>query len=82
MERLHAAAQDLGRVREVRDRLDLDPGLGEVSAGAVGGEALDSSFRQPAGKLDDAFTVLDGGKSAQRATSLWGNVAWVGWPQV
>ena len=65
VERLDAAAQDLGRVGQVGDGIDLDPVLTQVAAGAVGGVALDAGLFQAAGELDDAFTVRDGEESAQ-----------------
>ena len=65
VERLDAAAQDLGRIGQVGDGNDLDPVLGQVAAGAIGGVALDAGLFQATGELDDAFTVRDGEESAQ-----------------
>ena len=62
---LDAAAQDLRRVGQVGDRVDLDPVLAQVAARAIGGVALDAGLFQAAGELDDAFTVRDGEESAQ-----------------
>ena len=66
VERLDAAAQDLGRIGQVGDGADLDLVLGQVGAGAVGGEAFDPGLLQASGQLDDSFTVRDGEECAQR----------------
>ena len=67
---LDAAAQDLRRVGQVGDRVDLDPVLAQVAARAIGGVALDAGLFQAAGELDDAFTVRDGEESAQSTSSV------------
>ena len=70
VERLDPAAEDLVRLGQVADGPDaVDARIGEVGAGAVGGEGLDAGIGQAAGKLDDAFAVTDGEKGAQSTSS-------------
>jgi hypothetical protein len=60
MQRLHPAAKDLVRLRQLGDRPDsLDSRLGQVGSRAVGGEALGPGVDEAAGKLDDAVSVTD-----------------------
>ena len=71
VERLDSAAQDLGRIGQVGDRLDGNAGFGEVGPGPVGGVALDAGLGEALRQLDDPFAVRDGEDCAQRATSNW-----------
>ena len=47
--------------------------VGQVGAGAIGGEALGSCLDQSTGELDDAFSVTDGEQGAQSTSSVLGD---------
>ena len=57
VQRLHAAAEDLGEAGEVYDRPDRDLVLAEQPGGAAGGDDLDVQRREPARQLHDSRLV-------------------------
>ena len=70
VEGLDPAAEDFVCLGQVGDGADaLDARLGQVGAGAIGGEAFDPGVNQAFGELDDAVTITDGEKGAQSTSS-------------
>ena len=59
MQRLDAPVHDLREAREVLDRADVQPGLGQLRRGAAGGDDLDAEVRQAAREIHDAALVRD-----------------------
>ena len=64
VQRLDAAAHDLGEAGEVLDRTHLEARLRELAGGAAGRDQLDAELRQPAGEIGDPPLV---GHRQQRA---------------
>jgi len=59
-----------GRVGQVRERVDRDPGLGQVGARLLGGDAGNPGVEEATSQLGDPFAVRNGEQGAQSTISL------------
>ena len=72
VQRLHAAAEHLRRLRDVLDARDPEPLLLEERSGATARDELEAELVQPARELVEAGLVVDGDQRAHSSLTTCG----------